>query len=281
MIVYADVLIVVNTLVNFLILLLGGRLCGYPTKPWRCLCGGFAGGAYALFAAVSLNFSGFLWQGVVFVLMCVISYGLRRMAMRPSVLAFLMSAALAGFIQLAVQVFSIDALHIDGGVYFPIGAKILILLSGAFYLAAALLASGMLRHGSGEVYRITVSCPEGETEISALYDTGNTVKDPMGGQPVIIVDRAVAAKLFHCLNNDIVGNDPTESFSALQSRFPQTHFRLLPYKAVGVSCGLLTAFSCTVRVGHEKKIRKALAAISPTDVSDGSAYEALIGGELF
>ena len=53
--------------------------------------------------------------------------------------------------------------------------------------------------------------------------------------------------------------------------------RLVPYRAVGVSQGLLLAVRCE-RKGKKGKITPALAAFSPTPVSSGGDYEALTGG---
>jgi hypothetical protein len=65
----------------------------------------------------------------------------------------------------------------------------------------------------------------------------------------------------------------------IQHKLPHIRLRLVPYRAVGVDGGLLLAVPCIVRTGKEKP-RKALAAFSPTPVSDGGEYEALIGGDL-
>ena len=53
--------------------------------------------------------------------------------------------------------------------------------------------------------------------------------------------------------------------------------RLLPYQAVGVDCGLLLALRLDrVRVGQED-YGSILVAFSPTPLSDGGTYSALIG----
>ena len=58
-------------------------------------------------------------------------------------------------------------------------------------------------------------------------------------------------------------------------------FSLLPYRAVGVPHGLLLAMRAEeIRIG--KRVEKnMLVALSPTPVSDGGGYHALIGGEIW
>ena len=54
---------------------------------------------------------------------------------------------------------------------------------------------------------------------------------------------------------------------------------MLPYRSVGVSNGILLAMRVEqVRIG-KKEQKNMLVALSPTPVSDGGGYHALIGGE--
>lgn len=54
-------------------------------------------------------------------------------------------------------------------------------------------------------------------------------------------------------------------------------FRLLPYRAVGVGSGMLLALKAdAVKVG-KTDYGSILVALSPTPVSDGGGYQALIG----
>ena len=55
MTVYGDVVFAVNAVPDFLLLLLGARLCGYPVRRWRAAVAAAVGGLYAV--AVVLPFS--------------------------------------------------------------------------------------------------------------------------------------------------------------------------------------------------------------------------------
>lgn len=56
--------------------------------------------------------------------------------------------------------------------------------------------------------------------------------------------------------------------------------RLLPYQAVGVQCGLLLAVRLDQAAWGTQRRCPCLAALSPTPLSDGGGYHALVGGEL-
>ena len=114
--------------------------------------------------------------------------------------------------------------------------------------------------------------------LRALIDTGNTLKDPMTNEPVLVLDWSAAARLLPESNlreQDFL--HPAELMRRLMLEHPGLRARLVPYRAVGVSQGLLLAVRCE-RKGGGGKFAPALAAFSPTPVSGDGAYEALTGG---
>ena len=71
--------------------------------------------------------------------------------------------------------------------------------------------------------------------------------------------------------------DPVGTLERLSRGGRGRRFRLLPYQAVGVECGMLLALRLDdARVGAED-YGGILVALSPNPVSDGGGYSALIG----
>jgi len=278
--IYADSVWTVNTLIDFLMLMLAARLCGFCAKPWRCLCGAALGGVYAVFSLLPgfIFLASFIWQLIFFLLMAGVGYGLRRAAMRPTALAFLCSIALAGFFQFLLRYVPMPPFHHRSGVIYPHGARILLLFAGGFYLAASFMASGSMKHSRGEVFPVTLSTQHRTMEVCALLDTGNSLHDPLSGKPVIVVNDGVLEDLFRISLNRKELEDAPGIYSSLVQRYPHHCFRLIPYKTVGVSGGVLLAGSCRLRIG--KREQSVFAAFSPHPVSDGGGYEVLIGGNL-
>ena len=72
--------------------------------------------------------------------------------------------------------------------------------------------------------------------------------------------------------------DPAGALERLEDPW-RRRFRLLPYRSVGVDRGLLLAVRVDqVQVGEEAR-GPMLAALSPTPVSDGGGYRALLGAD--
>lgn len=280
--VYADIVFAVNTVINYLLLLLGSKLTGYPSRPRRTLLGAVMGGGYAVCVLIpALSFFGTLWgKAVCFLLMGMTAYGFQRRALRPGIAALLCGGALAGFVFLLTQMLPPGIVTLQGHIYYPLSARVLVLMSGAFYLAAALLMAGMLKHAAGEMRRLELTLGARRVAVTALYDTGNTLTDPVGGKPVVVLEWQRGAELLGICMQRPLETNVTQAMIQLRERCPQLPVRLLPYRAVGTEGGLLLAVPCKARV-EKRKPQDVLLAFSPGPVSDGGGYEALIGGTLY
>ena len=77
----------------------------------------------------------------------------------------------------------------------------------------------------------------------------------------------------------IAEEDVTYLEDYLKTRDPALPARLLSYRSVGTQAGLLLCLRCEAQEGTGEQ-KRCLAAFSPTPVSDGGSYHALIGGEI-
>ena len=71
--------------------------------------------------------------------------------------------------------------------------------------------------------------------------------------------------------------NPVELLARFAGEEPD--LRLLPYQAVGVPCGLLLAVRVDEAAWGGQRRPRCLCALSPTPLSDGGGYHALVGGE--
>ena len=158
MTVYADVVFAVNCTVDFLLLFLAARLCGSPARLARIIAAAALGGIYAV--AVFLPglglFAEIPGQAGCFMLMAGIAYGFRKRSLRPAAVMLLCAAAFAGVLLLLSRTLC-PQLAVYGGVCYPVTARTLLLLAGAFSAAAALLTSGLFRHGAAEYVPLTLT----------------------------------------------------------------------------------------------------------------------------
>jgi len=115
---------------------------------------------------------------------------------------------------------------------------------------------------------------------TGLLDTGHSLSDPITGAPVIVVEMDAALPLFSaeattCLRKM---NSPVDLLQELEATSDGGSLYLIPYTSVGVAHGFLLAFRPDgLRIDGREKSHVSIA-LSPTRVSDGGRYTALVNG---
>lgn len=251
MVVYLDGVMGLNFLVDWLLLLGVNRLAGHPPGAGRAACGAALGGGYAgicLVPGFRFLASG-LWRAVSLGMVTVAAFGMDRSAFRRGVLFVLLSMALGGL------VVSLDLGNFSG-ILFSAGVL-------------ALLCRMGFRGKLGQILiPVTIVCGGKRVDLLALRDTGNNLRDPLTGAPVLIAGPEVAGELLGIDGNMLA--DPL----ALAVTVPG--IRLIPYRAVGTNSGFLPGVMCEcVRIG--KREGKGLVAFAAQSFPGGE-HQALIGG---
>ena len=280
-VIYLDTLFVLNAIIDYLLLLCSARLAGEPLHRLRFALGALLGGCYA--AALFLPGMGFLYHPLcrlaAAVLMVLTAFCKSRRLLRQVLIFFALSCAFGGGV-LAVSLLGGRGLTLGGGVFYSsVDLKIVLVSAAGCYGLLSLLFRRWGRHtaGGGELERVTLAFSGRTLALTALRDTGNTLTDPITGQPVLVVQGACLEELFPAGGPSPEElRNPAGALPRLNGLWPG-RFRLLPYRAVGIDRGLLLAVRTDwIQIGGERQ-PGALAALSPTPVSDGGAYQVLAG----
>lgn len=254
MTVYLDGVILLNFLVDFLLLLAAGRLCGFPVGVARAAAGGALGGVYAAFCLLpGFAFLGnFLWRTVSLSAMAVIAYGCSVSALRRGLVFVLLCLAL-------------------GGAVIVTGKGGFLGLTGAVGVLCLLCCIGFRGKLGGNIY-IPVELHYGENhlKLTALRDTGNTLRDPVTGQQVLVIGADTAQKLTGLSQYQL--QTPVESVGAIPG------LRLIPYHSVGGPGFMLALRLQSVKIGSWQG--STLVAFAPDGLSREGEYQALTGGVL-
>ena len=282
-VVYLDELFLLNFVVDYLLLLAAGRLCGEVLhRGWLAL-GAAVGAGYA--AAAILPGMGFLLHPLcklaAAVLALLAGYGRSRRLLRVGLVFFAVSAAFGGGI-FALELLGGQGLTLRNGILYSAMDLRLILLSAAgCYAAITLVLQRTARHTAArrELVPALLTLEGRRVALTALVDTGNTLTDPATGRPVMVAEGEKVAGLFPA-GQAPSGEElrrPVDALERLGRQGWQGRCRLLPYRAVGVECGMLLALRLDgAKVGTED-YGKLLLALSPTPLTDGGGYGALIG----
>ena len=255
--VYLDVVMLLNFLVDWLLLLAVNRLSGFPLKPGRTAIAAALGGVYAGACLLpGLAFLGnTLWRLVSLLLMGSIAFGVSVSALRRSILFVLLCMALGGV-----------ALGLGSGSFWALAG------SAAVLLGMCLLG---FRNAPGSVQYVDVELQYlgWKEKLTALKDTGNTLCDPVTGRGVLVVSGKVAQRLLGLTCAQL--SSPVETVAS--GCIPG--LRLVPYRSVGAAGGMLVALRMeNVRIGGKKS--SVLVAFAPEGLDGENTFQALIGGAV-
>lgn len=255
MTVYLDVVMLLNFIIDLLLLAGTNRLSGFPVAWGRTALGAALGGVYAGCCLIpGFRFMGnFLWRTVSLALMGAIAFGVSRSAARRCMLFVLLAMALGG---VAVGIGS-------GGVTGVLaGAAVLFFLCSTGFRGAP---------GSREYAAVELNWGGKRQSLLALRDTGNTLRDPVTGQSVLVVNAQVAHSLLGLTRQQLLS--PVETVAAGVC----PGLRLIPYRSVGQPGGMLAAIRMeNVRIG--KWQGSTLVAFAPAGLDAEGTYQALTGG---
>lgn len=281
MTVYVDLLFGLNTVINYLLLRGSAALGGCPAKVWRLLGSAALGGLYAVAAVLPglEGLQGLTCQGACAALMMLLAFGWKRSTVKQGLFFFALSFALSGVVLLAVQAVEPDCVFLGGRAYYAVSTPALLLLAGVSYGVAALALAGCGAHAGGDIVPVDIALGERTVRLRALRDTGNTLRDPITGQAVLVTgSRALSVLLPGSGGLREQLQDPAALLQELSARYPSVRFRLVPYRAVGTEAGLLLAVRCQMRKKYGKEA--ILVAFSPTEVSRDGQFDALWGGAM-
>ena len=195
-------------------------------------------------------------------------------------LFFLLSGALAGLLLAAGLAAGSPGAILSRVYYADISWPVLLGSAIGFGLLLHLVFRQGARHEGGELMDVTVSLQGRRLRLRALHDTGNTLRDPVSGQPVLVLEQGALGELWPPQAAEIIAMDlpPEEKMARLHRLDSGCRWSLLPFCAVGTAAGLLLAVrSDYVKVGGITYPR-VLLALTPGPVSDGGSYQALWGG---
>ena len=255
--VYVDLVVILNFLVDFLLLLGTNRLSGFPAEPKRtalaAALGGLYGGACLL---PGFRFLGELhWRLVSLALMAVTAFGWNRSALKRGGVFLILSLALGG-----------AAVSLGRG-----NVLTLIIAAGAVWLLCRVSFGKTV--GGREYVPLEITYGEKTLRLTALRDSGNTLRDPITAEQVLVLSADAAETLLGLTEAQL--RSPLETLA----RRPVPGLRLIPYRAVGTAGGFLLGLRFeNVKIGSRRQ--SVIAAFAPEAIGRGEVYQALAGGAL-
>ncbi len=252
---YLAVVILFNFMVNLLLILTANRLEGFSTQIIRFLMAAALGGLYGGFCMLpGFGFLGnALWRLVFWGIMGAIAFGCHSGSIHRCVMFVFLSMAFDGIVQGTGE------------------GRVSFLLLGIAVLCGLCVFGSRGKAQNQEFVEVELSARGKKEKLIALRDTGNVLRDPVTGQSVLVADAKSAQTLLGLNKHQL--SSPVETVAS--GIIPG--LRLIPYRTVGQSTGMLVAVRLEkVRIG--KWQGSSLVAFAPEGLGEDHTYRALTGG---
>ena len=225
-VIYADVLFIVNFFITFLLLEITAKAGKRNPKLWKVVLSSALGGAYSLIMlAPDIPFVLMLISKIAFaIIVLLITFSFRRL---KSFLSMLLIFLFSNFVFLGIisglqLLFHSDKISINNGeIYFDINARQLLLTALFAYLISCLIIRVYNKKlSSGEIYSLIIKNSGREINVFALSDTGNKLREPFSNAPVIVVKSELLADMFDESKTRLIPASTVNSSSYLSAFKP-------------------------------------------------------------
>ena len=257
-VVYVDVLIFTNTIINYCILQTVAQLLHLKTRLWRVILASFLSSLSALCVYLPW-YSGIASFGIrigVCMLTTLLAFGCHALKeyIRTAALTLTVSIVYCGFFIAIYELFKPPNMAlINDIVYFEFNPLIMIGLTAVIYLVLLLIRKLFQKRITSTIVDLSFVYQDHTISCLGKIDTACSATEPFSGDPVIIVSKAVS-------DTDSVENK-----------------RVIPYQTLSGS-SLLYAVKCEKLFINKQEIKKNVY-IGSADIAD-SNFDALINSQI-
>ena len=275
-IVYADVLFLTNFTINFILLEITSMLTKNTCQTYKKVIAATVGAIYSVimflpdFKIAENLFSKFLLSLV----MTGITYKKDSIKNFIRFLStFYLVTLVCGGLTLSFTYFSKSPFTSNNGIiYFDSSFKTVLISSGVTWMIIKLSYSIYQKHATRNYHKMVLYKNGKAASLNVLLDTGNMLKEPLTGSPVIIVEKNALRGI---IPRDIADIDIENISPHIQD------LRLIPFKSLGTEAGMLIGFVPDKICSSEPICDNITIAIANSTLSASGEYNALAGPECF
>ncbi len=292
MTIYLDIVLIENLCMNYIILFATGFIMKLKLHHIRLAISGLLGGAYAILTYIQVLplFSTMGIKILLSVAMVYIAFMPKNVKamLKQLVVFYLVSFAMGGCAFALLYFVKPEDIFMRNGVYIGTYPLKIALLGGivgfvVMYIAFKVLKTKMSKKAL--IYDIEIKLEEKSVTLKAMLDTGNMLKDPITGIPVIVVEKSSLYEILpkNILDNveKVIGGEWPEDEESMKYR---ARFRMIPFRSIGKENGMLLGFKVdevkVITDINEISHNKMVVCIHQTKLTKANTYSALMGLDM-
>ncbi len=295
MIVYLDIVFFENILMNYIIIFATGIVLKEKNTKVRFLISSIIGALYTIIMYLNIIpiYSNVIMKLILSIVIVYISFKPKsfKKLIKNLIIFYLVSFVFGGCVFALMYFIQPQLAQIKNGVFvgaYPIKVALIggiisfIIIQLSFKIVKTKLSKKDM------IYQIEITINNKSTKTKALLDTGNLLKEPITGIPVIVTEHTVLYSVLptEILNNTekILGGDTDELVKNNELSKIISRFRMIPFSSLGKQNGLLLgikADSISIEIDEKiEKINNVIIGIYDKSFTKNGMYSAIVGLDI-
>lgn len=278
MVVYADVIFLINFISAYIMLyILGKAINKVRIRKKRLFLASVLGaaGAAVIFCVEMPTALSYLMRILAVFLMIFTAFFEQREQILNQMLWLVLMSGIMIFSMMLITALIKNTVSVvikAGIVYFDIPPKVFLFAFILSYFVLIFFLKVFKNRKNKKYYIMSVTHNDKTVTVTALFDSGNLLKEPVTGKYVSILEWDYVKKLFGA----------EYEFSDIENHAEEMKLWVIPFNSIGNSSGMLFAFLAdNITIPEEKKIiDKTFIGIYGGVLSKNNEYHALINAGL-
>ena len=284
MTIYIDIVLIENIIMNYIILLATGLVLKTKIKHWKLLIASLIGAIYTVLTyIVSIEvYSNFFFKLLLSIIIIYVSFNPQNVKnmWKQIVVFYLVSFVFGGAAFAVIYVIKPQDIY-------PIKAVALAAII-AFVITIIAFKIVKSKITKKDMFKqIKLSIEGKKIYIRTMIDTGNLLKEPITGKPVIVVEHTCLYEILprEILNNleSILGGDFKNVSEDIRNKYI-TKLKFIPFSSLGKQNGMLLGIKADfieiIEEENTKRIDDVIIGIYNKSLTKDGKYRALMGIEI-
>lgn len=294
MIIYMDIVLIENLIMNFIILYATGIVIKIKIKIVRLLIASLLGAIYSVVAYMDIFpiYSSMILKIILSIVIVYVSFNAKKIKklIKDILVFYLVSFVFGGAAFCFIYLIKPQEILMKNGLFMGIYTLKTIILASIISFIIIILVFKIVKSKitKGDMFcEIEININDKKIITNAMIDTGNLLKDPISGLPVIVIEKSLLynympKKLLDNINDLLAGDISKFNDEIIEEYFSK--IKLIPFSSVGKQNGMLVGFKIeeVIIKKEDQEINKidAIMGIYDKSLTKKGEYRALIGLEF-
>lgn len=295
MIVYLDVVFFENVLMNYIIIYATGVAVKEKLSKIRIIISSIIGAIYTIIMYLNIIpiYSNFIMKLVLSIVIVYIAFKPKsfKKLIKNLTIFYLVSFVFGGCVFALMYFIQPQLAQIRNGVFVGAYPLKVALIGGVISFIIIQISFKIVKTKLSKkdmIYQIEITINNKSIKTKALLDTGNLLKEPITGLPVVVVEHTCLYSVLptEILDNieKILGGDTDELIANKEFSQIISRFRMIPFSSLGKQNGLLLGIkSDCINIEIDEKIEQinnVIIGIYDKSFTKNGTYSAIFGIDI-